>query len=66
MITYLYDYLQLYYKEPWTITPLILPILFGVLWILALKYYFSNVSDWQASEYQQPLYKHAEVDVLSV
>ena len=39
--------LQLYYREPWTLLPLGLPVIIGVLWAGALYFFLRNVSSWQ-------------------
>jgi hypothetical protein len=38
---------KLYYREPWTLLPLVLPVIIGVLWAGALYFFLRNVSSWQ-------------------
>ena len=43
----LFIWLQLYYREPWTLLPLVLPVIISVLWAGALYFFLRNVSSWQ-------------------
>lgn len=38
---------KIWYREPWTLLPMVLPLIIGLLWGVALYFFLSIVSSWQ-------------------
>ena len=43
----LFLFLQVWHREPWTISPFLYLALIGIFWALAFYYYFNIVAQWE-------------------